>query len=106
MRQEYLRGQEGQDIHQKLEGVRDDKIVTCDPYGENLARAVLPGSGWTYHHDEINLQIHRIVRQSGMVSQMEIEDYFVRKLHDMSVTPRYSVSAMRKHLKGYVPNGI
>jgi hypothetical protein len=37
---------------------------------------------------------------------MEIEDYFVRKLHGMTVTPRDSAPIMSKHLKGYVPDDM
>ena len=29
--------------------------TVCDPYGENLVKATLPGGGWTYHHNGINL---------------------------------------------------
>ena len=63
-----------------LRGGRDVKISTCDLLGENLVKAVLPGLGWTYHHDEINQQILRIIRPSGIVSQLEIENYFICKL--------------------------
>jgi hypothetical protein len=57
-------------------------LSNVDPYGENLVKATLPGGGWTYHHDGVNLQLHRIFRQSGMTSDMEVEDYFLRKLRD------------------------
>jgi len=40
-----------------------------------------------------------------MVSLMEIEDYFIRKLQGMAVTPSESVAILIKHLRGYVPNG-
>ena len=81
-------------------------IITCDPYGENLVKAVLPRSRWMYHHDETNQQIHMIVKQSSMVSQMmETEDYFVRKLKGMAITPNDPVPIMSKHLKGYVLDG-
>ena len=40
-----------------------------------------------------------------MVSQLETEDYFIRKLQGMPVTPNESVPILNKHLKGYVPNG-
>ena len=72
---------------------------------ENLVKAKLPGSGWTYHYDEINSQIHRIIRQSGMVNQLEIEDYFIRKVQGMAVTPSESMPILNKHLKGYVLDG-
>ncbi len=105
VRQECLRGLEGLDIQQKWGGGRYDRIITCDPFGENLAKATLPGARWTYHHDEVNQQIHRMVRQSGMVSQMEIEDYFIRKLQSMAILPQNTVPILNKHLKGYVPDG-
>jgi len=85
-------------------GDREDRISTCDPLGENLVKATLPGSVWTDHHDEINNQIHRISRQSGMVSKLEIEDYLTRKVQGMSITPIESMPILIKHLKGYVPN--
>ena len=68
VRKECLRGLEGQNIQRKSGGGREDRISTCHPYGENLVKATLPGSDWTYHHDEMNCQIHKIIRQSGMVS--------------------------------------
>jgi hypothetical protein len=80
VRQEYLRGLEGKSIQQKAGGGKDDIISVCNPFGENLVNATLPGTGWTYHHDEINNQIHKIVRQSGMVYQVEVEYYVIRKL--------------------------
>ena len=68
VRQKCLRGLEGQTIQQKYGGGKEDIISTCDPYGENLVKATLPRSGWTYYHDEINCQIHMIIRQTCMVS--------------------------------------
>ena len=47
VRQECLRGLEGMHIQQKSGGERKNMIMTCDPYGENTAKAILPGSGWT-----------------------------------------------------------
>ena len=75
-----MRGLEGHAIQQKAGGGRDDIIYLCDPLGENLVKATLPGPSWSYYHDEINGQIQRIIEQSRMVSQMEIEDSFIRKL--------------------------
>ena len=71
-------------------------------FGENLAKVELPRSGWTYHHDEINHKIHMIIRPSGMVSYLEIEDYLIRKLQGMKVTYAESVPRLNKHLMGYV----
>jgi len=105
VRQEFLRGLEGHAIPQKVGGGRDEKKSLCDPFGENLVKATLSGSGWTYHHNEINGQIHRIIIQSSMVSQMEIEDYLVRKLKGMAVTPNEPVPILSKHLGGYVLDG-
>ncbi len=56
-------------------------------YGENLVKATLPGGGWTYHHNGINLRLHKIFRQSGMTSDMEVEDYFLRKLRETAINP-------------------
>ena len=36
---------------------------------------------------------------------MEIEDYFIRKLQGMAITPIDSGPILSKHLKGYVPDG-
>jgi hypothetical protein len=44
--QECLRGLEGQPVQQKSSGGRDDKIFTCEKFGENPAK-VMPVSGWT-----------------------------------------------------------
>ena len=40
-----------------------------------------------------------------MVAQLEIEDYFIRKLHGKAITPSESVPILNKHLKGYVLDG-
>jgi hypothetical protein len=80
-------------------------ISTCNPFGGNLVKATLLGSGWTYHHEEINNEIHGIIKQYGKVSQLEIEDCFIRKLQGMVITPSGLVPILSKHLKGYVPNG-
>ena len=58
-----------------------------------------------YHHDQINNQLHKIFRQSGMSSTMEIEDYFIRKLRETAINPVQSMPLLSKHLKGYVPDG-
>ena len=65
----------------------------------------MPRSGWTKHHDEINNQVHKIIWQSGMASQVEVEDYFIRKLQGMAVTPNDYVPILSKHIKGYDPDG-
>ena len=80
-------GLEGQNIRQKAGGRRPDRTVVCDPYGENLAKATLPGSGWTYHHDAINVQVCKIARQAGLTSDTEIGDYFLRMLRERAVPP-------------------
>ena len=106
VRQECLRGLEGLEIHHKSKGGREDRIITCDPYGVNLIKATIRGAWWTYHHDEVNKQIHRIVKQLGMVNQLEIEDYFVHKLQGIATTPQDTVLFFSNHLKGFVPDGM
>ena len=96
----------GQPILQKsVRRGRQSRETECDVFGENLVKATLLGGGWTYHHNGINLQLHRISRQSGMVSDMEVEDYFLRKLRETAINPAQSVPLLSKHLKGYVPDG-
>ena len=71
---------------QKLgKGGRSQRETICDAFGENLVKATLPGGGWTYHHDGINVQLHQIFRQAGMTSDMEVEDYFLRKLRETAI---------------------
>ena len=41
---------------------RRNRETECDVYGENLVKATLPGGGWSYHHNGINMQLHRIFR--------------------------------------------
>ncbi len=77
----------------------------CDSYGENLVKATLPGGGWTYHHNGINLKLRRIFRQLSMTSDMEVEDYFLRKVREMAINPVQTVPLLSKNLKGYVPAG-
>jgi len=66
---------------------RQLRETLCDPYGENLVKATLPGGGSTCHHNGINLQLHRIFRQSGMTRDMEDENYFLRKVREMAINP-------------------
>jgi len=39
-----------------------------------------------------------------MVSQIEVEDYIIRKLQGMAITPNNTTPIPNKHLKGYVPD--
>jgi hypothetical protein len=84
---------------------RSNRETECDAYGENLVKATLPGEGWTYHHNGINLQLRRIFKQSGMVSDVEVGDYCLRKLRETAINPALSVPLLSKNLKRYVPDG-
>ncbi len=84
---------------------QQQREMRCDAYGENLVKATLPEGGWTYHHDGINLQLHKIFRQSSMTSDLEIEDYFLRKLKETAINPGQNVPLLSRNLKGYVPDG-
>jgi hypothetical protein len=95
----------GQCIMQKSDGGNKDRETECDAYGENLVKATLLEAGWTLHHDAIDLQAHRIARHSGLVSIMEVEEFFLHRLHETSITPDDFVPLLGKHLKGYVPDG-
>ena len=46
-----------------------------------------------------------IFRQSGMVSDMKVEDYFRRKLRETAINPSQFVPLLSRNLKGYVPDG-
>jgi hypothetical protein len=104
--QQRLEGVVGQAILQKS-GRRGRQLreTVCDPYGEILVKATLPGGGWTYHHNGIILQLHRIFRQSCMTSDMEVEDYFLRKVRERVINPVQIVPLLSTNLKGYVPDG-
>ena len=104
--QQCLEGVVGQAMLQKSgRRGRQRRETPCDPYGENLVKATLPGGGWTYHHNDINLQLHRIFRQSSTTSDMEVEDYFLRKVREMAINPvRIVPLLISKNLKGYVPD--
>ncbi len=81
-------------------------LTKCDPYGENLAKAVLPGSGWTYHHDAINVKIHKLAKQTALNNESEITYYFMRKLKESAVQQDSHWPLLTsKQLKRYVPNG-
>jgi hypothetical protein len=77
----------------------------CDALGENLVKAMFIGYGWTYHYETINIQINKIARPSRMTSDAEIEDNFLRKLHEKAVQLDNSLPLMSMHMKGYVPDG-
>jgi hypothetical protein len=40
-----------------------------------------------------------------MGSQMEVEDYFIRKMEGMAILQHNIMTILSKHLKGYVPDG-
>jgi hypothetical protein len=40
-----------------------------------------------------------------MVSEMEVEDFFLRKLRETAINPALSVPLLSRNLKGYVPDG-
>ena len=81
---------------------RRNRETECDEYGEKLVKATLPGGGWTYHHNGINLQLHKIFSHSGMCNDMEVEDYFLRKLGETAINPAEYVPLLSRNLKGYV----
>ena len=95
----------GRHIRQKAGRGKEAKETECDAYGENLIKATLPGAGWALHHDAINLKVHKIARQSGMTSLMEVGDFFMRRLNESAIIPGNSMPLLIKHLKGYVPDG-
>ena len=74
VRQACLLGLVERTIRQKTGAGRQDNEAMCDAYGENPIKAILLGSDWTYHHDEVNLQMHMIAKKSGMTSDMEVDD--------------------------------
>jgi hypothetical protein len=49
--------------------------------------------------------MHKIFRQSGMTSDMEVEDYFLRKLRETAINPAQSMPFQSRNLKGYVLDG-
>ena len=69
-----------------------------------MVKATLPRRGWTYHHNGINLQLHKIFRHSGMCSDMEVEDYFLRKLRETAINQTQFVPLLSRNVKGYVPD--
>ena len=40
-----------------------------------------------------------------MCNDMEVEDYFLRKLRETAINPAHFVLLLSKNLKGYVPDG-
>lgn len=104
--QKCLEDMKGQPIWQKSgRRGRQNRETECDVFGENLVKATLLGGGWTCHHNGVILQLHRIFRQSGMVNDMEGEDYFLRKLRETAINLARFVPLLSKHLKGCVPDG-
>ncbi len=51
------------------------------------------------------MQLHKIFRQSGMWSDTEVEDYFLRKLKETAINPARFVPLRSRSPKGYVPDG-
>ena len=71
-----------------------------------MVKTTLLGSGMTYHHDEIDHQVHKIIRQFGMVNKLEIENYFIHKVRGRAISLENAVPMIiNKHQKGYVPDG-
>ena len=81
-------------------------MTKCDPYGENLAKTVIIGIGWTYHHDVINVQIHNIAKQATMNNETKITYYFMRKLKDSAALHDSHLPLLTsRQLRRYVPDG-
>ena len=95
----------GRQIRKKAGRGKDVRETESYAYGENLIKETLPGARWVLHHDAINLQVHRIARQSGMTSSMEVGDFFMRRLNESAIISGNNMPLLSKHLKGYVPDG-
>ena len=52
------------------------------------------------------MQIHMFIQQSGMISQLKIEDYLIRRLQGMVISSDFAVPILIKHMKGYVLDGL
>ena len=101
-----MEGLQGQPILKKSgRRGRRNRETGCDVYGENLVKATLPEGVWIYHHNGSNLQLHKIFRQSGICSDFEVEDFFLRKLREKAINPAQTVPLLSKKSKGYVPEG-
>ena len=76
LKKSCLAGLAGAVIPQKpaRRGTRTRAQLTCDPYGTNLCKAVLPGDGFRKHHDEVKLAVHSCLQQAGMDSNLEVPD--------------------------------
>jgi hypothetical protein len=96
-----MQGLVGQHISQE----KTVRVVRCDAFGESMVKATLQDSGWTYHHDGINQQFHKITKQSSMANLMEIGHYFMRKLQEMVVPKETNGPLLSKHMWGYIPDG-
>ncbi len=96
--QTCLVGLIGQKTQQKSGRGKKIEKTECDAYGDNQIKATLLGARWTLHHDTINLQVHRVARQSGLVSTMEVEDYFLRRLQESAIQPNDAVPLLGKEL--------
>jgi len=92
-------------IRQKTRRGKEFRETECDAFGENLVQATLPRARWALHHDAINLQVHRIAKQSGKGSSMEVEDLFIRRLSESTIILDNNMHLLITHLKGYVPDG-
>ena len=83
-----------------------DRETTCDAYGENLVTTTLPVARWMNHHDGTNSQVHNMFRQLGMINDMEVEDYFMRRLQDRAlIQPQPNMPLLSNQRKGKVLDG-
>ena len=78
--------------------------LTCDPYGTNLCKAVLPGDGFRKHHDEVKLAVHSCLQQAGMDSNLEVPDYFSQRVGQEATFSRNIRPLTSAQLKHYVPD--
>jgi len=70
--------------------------------GVRLNKSMIAILDVLYFHNNV---IHKILRQSGMERQLEIEDYFINKVREMVISPENIVPILNKNLKGYLPDG-
>ena len=103
--QSCLVGLVGQMTRQKAGRGKTVRETECDAFGENMVKVTLPGAGCTLHHDAINLQIHRVARKSGMVSTMEVEESFLRKLQESAINPESAMPLLGKSCEDFYRTG-
>ena len=91
-----LKGLHGQPISQNFNNRKqENRTIACDPYGDALCQAHLPGGGWTKHHNAVQYQLLTFGKRMGLHCDSEAWQVYSQRLPRDNLNPQASASRLR-----------